>query len=316
MPLSFFPTHPFQPTLPARGATSLAITVFQALLHFNPRSPHGERPKAAARKAASAISTHAPRTGSDDWLPCTPEQGKDISTHAPRTGSDLSHVALLLRLYYFNPRSPHGERHAIIIVSGGVPNISTHAPRTGSDGVIRWLRNQPRIFQPTLPARGATFCPKFLYASFVFQPTLPARGATAYSPIFASVVSFQPTLPARGATDADHHRRLTATISTHAPRTGSDSKRSAPSTSTQKISTHAPRTGSDLLQLFAEFFFKFVFQPTLPARGATSRCPESAAVSVHFNPRSPHGERPRKMQHGNLAYRHFNPRSPHGERHP
>ena len=57
-------------------------------------------------------------------------------------------------------------------------------------------------------------------------------------------------------------------ISIHAPRTGSDEPNLYIYLLLSTISIHAPRTGSDL-QLFAEFFFKFVFQSTLPARGAT-----------------------------------------------
>ena len=78
------------------------------------------------------------------------------------------------------------------------------------------------------------------------------------------------------------------------------------------------------------------FQSTLPARGATVACEESQAVTIDFNPRSPHGERhardavarldddisihaPRTgSDRKPLSYpfprKHFNPRSPHGER--
>ena len=45
------------------------------------------------------------------------------------------------------------------------------------------------------------------------------------------------------------------------------------------------------MQLFAEFFFKFVFQPTLPARGATLLLAGQHLRERNFNPRSPHGER-------------------------
>ena len=56
--------------------------------------------------------------------------------------------------------------------------ISTHAPRTGSDFVDS-LFNEARLFQPTLPARGATSALRWLRNQpRIFQPTLPARGAT------------------------------------------------------------------------------------------------------------------------------------------
>ena len=103
--------------------------------HFNPRSPHGERRAGESRlRRADSISIHAPRTGSDRsgagrtavHLPISihaPRTGSDIinnstfetikiSIHAPRTGSDRESPAHGAGLHYFNPRSPHGERHA------------------------------------------------------------------------------------------------------------------------------------------------------------------------------------------------------------
>ena len=55
------------------------------------------------------ISIHAPRTGSDvyDRALCAL---CEISIHAPRTGSDGNRDSFRPCAYYFNPRSPHGER--------------------------------------------------------------------------------------------------------------------------------------------------------------------------------------------------------------
>ena len=63
----FVHAHEFQPTLPARGATSAA---------------HGA-------VGFVHISTHAPREGSDPFLALDNAQGQIISTHAPREGSDI-----------------------------------------------------------------------------------------------------------------------------------------------------------------------------------------------------------------------------------
>ena len=121
---------------------------------------------------------------------------------APRTGSD---IAVFIRFCH----SP----------------ISTHAPRTGSDAPPQLCPQTSSLFQPTLPARGATgraiglwyalristhaprtgsdqkrvLCD---YIGLTFQPTLPARGATKV-PNQAGFTGgkFQPTLPARGATN-------------------------------------------------------------------------------------------------------------------
>ena len=59
-------------------------------------------------------------------------------------------------------------------------------------------------------------------------------------------------------------------ISTHAPRTGSDTAEIIFDCA-YNISTHAPRTGSDKYMGIWEQF-PFTFQPTLPARGATKFC--------------------------------------------
>ena len=78
-------------------------------------------------------------------------------------------------------------------------------------------------FQPTLPARGATLALDIdKDVDFEFQPTLPARGATAKDDAKTESCTFQPTLPARGATEGRRLRNVRMVISTHAPRTGSD----------------------------------------------------------------------------------------------
>ena len=81
---------------------------------------------------ALAISIHAPRTGSDDFLVIF-RVACCISIHAPRTGSDAVEQRTNLGAGYFNPRSPHGER----------PFFSSN--------LLEW-----HTFQSTLPARGAT----------------------------------------------------------------------------------------------------------------------------------------------------------------
>ena len=126
------PSLGFQSTLPARGATCPACTRRWTPDHFNPRSPHGERPllvgqcalprvfqstlpaRGATRQRvtppnAKGISIHAPRTGSDQPFQPPPTHQR-ISIHAPRTGSDFLTSLSVKPAFDFNPRSPHGER--------------------------------------------------------------------------------------------------------------------------------------------------------------------------------------------------------------
>ena len=148
-------SYAFQPTLPARGATQMQM----------------------ANGFAQAISTHAPRTGSDRRMhtlitgclafqPTLPARGatcrrdppkylQDISTHAPRTGSD---------------------KFAGSVVS--FCRISTHAPRTGSDHAIQRGSYGTRYFNPRSPHGERLYFSHTLIRSERFQPTLPARGAT------------------------------------------------------------------------------------------------------------------------------------------
>ena len=62
---------------------------------------------------------------------------------------------------------------------------------------------------------------------------------------------------------------------------------------TYSISIHAPRTGSDASML--RVLGVQTFQSTLPARGATTLMDGLLPEQLNFNPRSPHGERLRKV---------------------
>ena len=73
---------------PRTGSDSKADHLQEWRLHFNPRSPHGERRRHSERRRG----------------------GAEISIHAPRTGSDPWYRQLRMQSHHFNPRSPHGER--------------------------------------------------------------------------------------------------------------------------------------------------------------------------------------------------------------
>ena len=278
---------------------------------FNPRSPHGERRAAApTEKQRALISTHAPRTGSDEYDALTDEQ-RSISTHAPRTGSDAFFAGCATsrgyfnprsphgerrlpgrvhpcRTAYFNPRSPHGERRRRIPAPTRRRYFNPRSPH-GERPVVVGVDPFGGVFQPTLPARGATRRPYDPTKRGKFQPTLPARGATHPHRGGRPHGTFQPTLPARGATVPNQEGLRARKISTHAPRTGSD-----------------PRPGK-------ASGTRTLFQPTLPARGATPRStPAPAALRI-----STHAPRTGSDPGLHFAFRartYFNPRSPHGER--
>ena len=152
-----------------------------------------------------------------------------------------------MMLYYFNPRSPHGERLAQFNFYGQQSYISIHAPRTGSDHAPSPDPNNYKQFQSTLPARGATPSSSQSARTRSISIHAPRTGSDSSQPEPASSQQFQSTLPARGATvpAAPVYRdcKNFNPRSPHGERRGKYSDNSI----TDKISTHAPRTGSDYL---------------------------------------------------------------------
>ena len=189
--------------------------------------------------------------------------------------------------------------------------ISIHAPRAGSDTNASTIPSMPSYFNPRSP-RGER----------PSRQRQPQAGRT-----------FQSTLPARGATGSQHTGLVQTLISIHAPREGSDChgrgtrwrqadfnprsprgerprQRRTPRRS-HGISIHAPREGSDFSHFEQSSLFLFqstlpargatrdwlltcpslTFQSTLPARGATPYVSGFAVMTFYFNPRSPRGER-------------------------
>ena len=127
--------------------------------------------------------------------------GSLISTHAPRAGSDSKRRYGHMVGRRISTHAPRAGSDAVAGNGYGCIAISTHAPRAGSDVAKQtWSSHHMR-----------------------FQPTLPVRGATLHFALVGHVChQFQPTLPVRGATNLNLIRVNQRTISTHAPRAGSD----------------------------------------------------------------------------------------------
>ena len=256
---------------PRAGSDSPSWARYPATMHFNPRSPCGER----RAKYNQSINT-----------------GIFQSTLPVRGATSCRRTCLRTSLH-FNPRSPCGERH-----DGGIDyalndRISIHAPRAGSDAEAGLILTQVRKFQSTLPVRGATATRLWNRTRWrSFQSTLPVRGATTMRMTKArSARQFQSTLPVRGATRLTGPGCRRSPISIHAPRAGSDLPRESSMFNDQDfnprspcgerlgrvhfagqpapISIHAPRAGSDRGRICTARFCRY-----------------------HFNPRSPCGERP------------------------
>ena len=72
--------------------------------------------------------------GSDTPFSRRPRRSRYISIPAPRMGSDMVVIIYMVLMVYFNPRSPHGERHTSNLPKNNP--ISIPAPRMGSDSCI------------------------------------------------------------------------------------------------------------------------------------------------------------------------------------
>ena len=144
-----------------------------------------------------------------------------ISIHAPRVGSDHQDHRQTLHMYYFNPRSPCGERLYGQRDSDPFARFQSTVPVWGASKLVGNLLATV-LFQSTLPVWGATKLVCNLLATVLFQSTLPVWGATMYSRQAATWTGFQSTLPVWGATLITIRSHGTHGISIHAPRVGSD----------------------------------------------------------------------------------------------
>ena len=125
-----------------------------------------------------------------------------ISIHAPRGGSDAwSRVYPPPAAFYFNPRSPWGERQ-----HNRFPGASRE------------------LFQSTLPVGGATWrATVFGLMQLEFQSTLPVGGATTGGVPRALHRDISIHAPRGGSDDGEGGAEGgTQGISIHAPRGGSD----------------------------------------------------------------------------------------------
>ena len=211
----------FQSTLPARGATRHPHSRRYTQHHFNPRSPHGERPRLTILytrlKHFNPRSPHGERPSFENnifglipfqsTLPARgatvaavtvalPEHFNPRSPHGERLAFQLQEGDA----FDFNPRSPHGERHCCKCQEGEQHFISIHAPRTGSDTDYSIGNSGGWDFNPRSPHGERRQNAPNIVPNVLFQSTLPARGATVGGALPFRVYAFQSTLPARGAT--------------------------------------------------------------------------------------------------------------------
>ena len=284
---------PFQSALPLRGATCTRPIRARNTFQFQSALPLRGATQMAARKVKrTEISIRAPLAGSDVGRDMQPVQ-PSISIRAPLAGSDLLYrrTASLASLFqsalplrgatplisvsfprwfyfnprspcgerppyahrrgiansYFNPRSPCGERRLGKRLEAAVAvGISIRAPLAGSDAHERGVSRSAPLISIRAPLAGSD----------------SAMASTEVVPLFQSA------LPLRGATEAGLFDRDEPIISIRAPLAGSDTGTLPASSQTSP------------------------FQSALPLRGATASRRRAPGTRPDFNPRSPCGERP------------------------
>ena len=261
------PIAQFQSTLSSRRATPFPPGSLWPWRNFNPRSPHGERPRSGRLLHRIArISIHALLTESDCAHSSNSQDQRYFNPRSPHGERPFSFSPVTFESN-FNPRSPHGERrlvrhcrpttraisiHALLTESDRVPDfcfyglqISIHALLTESDCPQVLFVPCPCNFNPRSPHGERRRSPSFLSRRRQnFNPRSPhgERHSLGTMPLWFN--DFNPRSP--------HGERQTGDLHT---------------VSDKHISIHALLTESD----------QTIAGRRLPLR--------------YFNPRSPHGER-------------------------
>ncbi len=254
--------------------------------YFNPRSPmeilqyptifqstppHGERPCQSAYTGHPAYHFNPrSRMGSDPACPWSIVVLREFQSTPPAWGATRLDRVLHRQRYHFNPRSPHGEADEVQDeLDDLVRIISIHAPRMGSDVTSTQKLTGDKYISIHAPRMGSDGMNLTIARALSISIHAPRMGSdNGFGAIGVPPRIFQSTLPAWGTTFWCSTEEYEYLISIHAPRMGSDADIRGPDKPAGHISIHAPRMGSDQ-------DFRKIHQQM-----------------HHFNPRSPHGERP------------------------
>ena len=191
----------FQSTLPVRGATFsnfIAFIFCYISIHapragsdcrkfarfchannFNPRSPCGERPYSASPIVITGLfQSTLPVRGATLYTINLVASRLSFQSTLPVRGATRTAFPGTSYPFYFNPRSPCGERPGCTTISHAPESISIHAPRAGSDRFRRKQLQHFRYFNPRSPCGERPRSRGIYHELVLFQSTLPVRGAT------------------------------------------------------------------------------------------------------------------------------------------
>ena len=191
------------------------------LLHFNPRSPCGERH--GRRLIWEDIQDFNPRSPCGERLVVSSisSQQKKFQSTLPLRGATR--------------RDGIGRRGQ---------RISIHAPLAGSDWLIAVTPDVVRYFNPRSPCGERLISNSYHHVKIRFQSTLPLRGATHWTPVFVVFAFISIHAPLAGSDTVPGGRMRLACISIHAPLAGSDPFSIRPSTREVKFQSTLPLRGA------------------------------------------------------------------------
>ena len=133
--------YQFQSTLPAWGETRSSRGATGWYKFQSTLPAWGETLERVGASIPGVISIHSPRMGRDDRRR-SPGVATSISIHSPRMGRDLPGRRTRADSPYFNPLSPHGERHNAIQQAAGANKFQSTLPAWGETAEYRAQRQK------------------------------------------------------------------------------------------------------------------------------------------------------------------------------
>ena len=174
------------------------------------------------------------------------ERGSAISIHAPRTGSDRTPRSRWPPPCNFNPRSPHGERPSIRRGTRLPPIFQSTLPARGATQIKAWWLSLASHFNPRSPHGERRPGSPDKVGRDLISIHAPRTGSDGHDCRAAVPRRISIHAPRTGSDPGENPLQLRAGISIHAPRTGSDNL-AKEYYAFYDISIHAPRTGSDFI---------------------------------------------------------------------
>ena len=188
--------HEFQSTLPSRGATyNLLLSIPYHFISIHAPLAGSDGRISGKGQVLFLFQSTLPSRGATCGHVCGPLHVA-ISIHAPLAGSDVLLRVLFSVVYYFNPRSPRGERQEPKPHQTNMEYFNPRSPRgerRTSTGLARITSDD---FNPRSPRGERPLDCGSISVEAVFQSTLPSRGATASRPRNSKLIlDFNPRSP-------------------------------------------------------------------------------------------------------------------------